>query len=283
MDTTIKRGAAAQPPRLIVYGTEGIGKTTLGAGFPAPIFIQTEDGLGRLDADTFGLCQSWQDVKDCLAAVLAEPQGAHRTLVVDSLDWLEKLIWRDTCEQGGKQNIEDFGFAKGYIYALTRWDEFLTRLDEIRAAKRMAILLLAHHTVASVKNPNGEDYNAFAPRLHNKAAGVVCQWADAIGFAHLRMHVDTAKKKAIGLGEDANGDRVATWIGSPGLTAKNRFGMPQELPLSFEALAPFIAPAHAAKLAQAAAERIDERVQQGPPPEVLKPHPEISDNNNNAN
>lgn len=279
MDTTIKRGASAQPPRIIVYGTEGIGKTTLGASFPAPVFIQTEDGLGRLDADTFGLCQSWQDVKDCLAAVLAEPQGAHRTLVVDSLDWLEKLIWRDTCEQGGKQNIEDFGFAKGYIYALTRWDEFLTRLDEIRAAKRMAILLLAHHTVASVKNPNGEDYNAFAPRLHNKAAGVVCQWADAIGFAHLRMHIDTAKKKAIGLGEDANGDRVATWIGSPGLTAKNRFGMPQELPLSFAALAPFIAPARTAALAEKAAAAQDADTPAGPQ-EVLKPHPEVSETNN---
>ena len=249
MDTTIKRGAAAQPPRLIVYGTEGVGKTTLGAGFPSPIFIQTEDGLGRLDADTFGLCRSWQDVKDCLAAVLAEPPGAHRTLVVDSLDWLEKLIWADTCREGGKKNIEDFGFAKGYIYALSRWDEFVATLDRIRAEKRMAVLLLAHHVVASVKNPNGDDYNAFAPRLHNKACGVVCQWADAIGFAHLKMAVDSQKKKAVG-----NGERVATWIGSPGLTAKNRFGMPEELPLSFAALAPYIAPRKAQPAPAPAAE-----------------------------
>ena len=215
MDTTIrKRGGAKDPARLIVYGTEGIGKTSFG------------------------------DVMDCLRAVYNDPQG-HRTLAIDSLDWLEKLIWADTVAEGKRtkptiESIEDFGYAKGYIYALSRWEKFTSALDLVREKHRMTIVCIAHAKIANVRNPAGDDYNAFTPRLHEKAMGHMNEWADAVLFASRAMRTDKDTKKASGLGFEPGGDRLLTCTGSPAVTAKNRYGMPETLPLSWDAIAPYL-------------------------------------------
>lgn len=246
MDTTIrKRGGAKDPARLIVYGTEGIGKTTLAASAPDPLFVPTEDGLASVpDADSFDICRSFGDVMDCLRAVYNDPQG-HRTLAIDSLDWLEKLIWEDTVAEGQRKkpeikSIEDFGYAKGYIYALTRWEKFTNALDLIRDKHRMTIVCIAHAKIANVRNPAGDDYNAFTPRLHEKAMGHMNEWADAVLFASRAMRTDKDTKKASGLGFEPGGDRLLTCTGSPAVTAKNRYGMPETLPLSWAAIAPYL-------------------------------------------
>ena len=246
MDTTIrKRGGAKDPARLIVYGTEGIGKTTLAASAPDPLFVPTEDGLASVpDADAFDICRSFGDVMDCLRAVYNDPQG-HRTLAIDSLDWLEKLIWADTVAEGKRtkptiENIEDFGYAKGYIYALTRWEKFTNALDLVREKHRMTIVCIAHAKIANVRNPAGDDYNAFTPRLHEKAMGHVAEWADAVLFASRAMRTDKDTKKASGLGFEPGGDRLLTCTGSPAVTAKNRYGMPETLPLSWAEIAPYL-------------------------------------------
>ncbi len=246
MDTTIrKRGGAKDPARLIVYGTEGIGKTTLAASAPDPLFVPTEDGLASVpDADSFDICRSFGDVMDCLRAVYNDPQG-HRTLAIDSLDWLEQLIWADTVEEGKRtkptiDDIEDFGYAKGYIKALSRWKKFTSALDLVREKHRMTIVCIAHAKIANVRNPAGDDYNAFTPRLHEKAMGHVAEWADAVLFASRAMRTDKDTKKASGLGFEPGGDRLLTCTGSPAVTAKNRYGMPETLPLSWAALAPYL-------------------------------------------
>ena len=117
---SVQSGRAAAPPRLMIYGTEGIGKSTLAARTPKPIFIQTEDGLGEIDCHKFPLAKSLADVQAALSELQTEEHD-YQSVVVDSLDWLERLIWDSICQDYGAKSIEkvDGGYGKGYIYALT--------------------------------------------------------------------------------------------------------------------------------------------------------------------
>ncbi len=89
---TIQKGKRRRPPRVVVYGPEGIGKSSFGAGCPDPVFIQTEDGLGEIECDSFPLCAGYAQFVEQLGAVCSQEHG-YKTLVVDTLDWLEKLVW----------------------------------------------------------------------------------------------------------------------------------------------------------------------------------------------
>lgn len=241
MDTTIKRHVATEKPaNILVYGSEGIGKTTFAASAPKPIFIQTEDGLGLIEADTFGICQSWQDVGQALGAILNDPQG-HQTLVIDSADWLQTRIWQDLCARYGKKNIEEFRFGSGYNIARDEyWDKLLLTLDAIRARHHMTIILVAHDSIMNITNPTGDDFCKFVPRLDKRASARITEWADATLYAHRKMKTDRETGKARAFGIEPGGDRVLACVGSPAVTAKNRYHMPEELPLSWDAVAQYL-------------------------------------------
>ena len=233
----VLQGGASLPPRLLLYGVEGIGKTTIGASAPNPIFIQTEDGLGLIEVPTFPLATSYEDVHGALTA-LATEEHDRKTLVVDSLDWLEPLIWKHTAGLHEKQSIEDFGYGKGYIEALTIWSDFLNALTYLRSEKGMTVILIAHHEVKRFDDPNTEPYDRYGPKLHKLANAKMKEWADAILFANYRvattqsdMGFNKKKTRAIGSGE-----RLLFTEERPAFVAKNRFGMPPELPLSWNAL-----------------------------------------------
>ena len=132
----VLRGRLPAPRRVMLYGVHGIGKSTFGAMAPKPIFIQTEDGLGEIDCDRFPLATAYEQVIDSLAELLNE-NHAYQTVVIDSLDWLEQLIWSDVCRERGVVNIEDIPYAKGFTLALTRWRKFLDRLSDLRAGRGM--------------------------------------------------------------------------------------------------------------------------------------------------
>ncbi len=106
---SIQTGRAPMPPRILVYGTEGTGKSTVAACTPKPIFIQTEDGLGEIDCAKFPLARSFGDVMTALEELASQPHD-FETIVVDSLDWLERLIWQDVCTAENVSNIEKIGF-----------------------------------------------------------------------------------------------------------------------------------------------------------------------------
>ena len=104
----IQHGKQPKPRRTFVYGVHGVGKSRFAASAPAPIFIQTEDGLGEIDCDRFPLAQSFDAALQALAE-LYTAEHPYRTVVVDSLDWLERLIHADVCQQRNVQNVEDIG------------------------------------------------------------------------------------------------------------------------------------------------------------------------------
>jgi hypothetical protein len=239
---TIHKGKQPLPPRLVLYGTEGIGKSTFAASAPAPIFIQTEDGLAEIDCDKFPVAQTLDEVVAALTALHAESHE-YQTVVIDSLDWLERLIFDELCRQYNVSSIEkvDGGYAKGYTHALTHWRAVLGLLNRLRVERGMVVLGIAHAKVEKFEDPEATAYDRYTPRLHKHACGLVCEWADAVLFATRKIRVQQEeagfnRKRAIAhaLGKDG-GERVLRTIGGPSCVAKNRYGLPEQLPLAWDA------------------------------------------------
>ncbi len=239
----IHTGRRPSPPRIVLYGTEGIGKSTTAAQAPKPIFVPTEDGLDQIDCASFPLATSFAEVAAALESLLHEEHD-YETVVVDSLDWLERLIWDVLCEQYGVSSIEkvDGGYARGYTHALTQWRQVLSMLDALRSRRGMCVILLAHAKVEKFEDPEHTTYDRYSPRLHKHATALANEWADAVLFATRKIITKTEETGfnrertiAAGLGKDG-GERVLRCVGSPACVAKNRFNLPSELPLSWTAL-----------------------------------------------
>jgi hypothetical protein len=238
----IQRGRMAKPPRILVHGTAGVGKSTFASQAPKPIFVQCEDGLDEIDCEKFPLATSYDDV---IAALTELRTGQHdyETGVIDSVDWLERLIWDKLCAQYSVNSIEkvDGGYAKGYTHALTYWREIIVHLNALRNARGMVILLIAHSKVERFEDPESSPYDRYSPRLHKHAAAVLSEWADAVLFATRKIRTQTEdagfnRKRTIAhaIGRDG-GDRILRCVGGPSCVAKNRYGIIEELPLSWPA------------------------------------------------
>lgn len=244
---SITTGRQHVPRRILVYGVQGVGKSTYASQAPHPVFIPTEDGVSNIDCARFPLARSMEEVLDALGALYAEPHN-YQTVVIDSLDWLERLIWTRVIEERGSQsrtpvtNIEDFGYARGYTYALDPWREILEGLAALRDARGMTIILLAHAKIERFENPETEAYDRYSPRLHKHAAALVQEWCDEVLFATYRVHTkqsdegfDRTRTRGIG-----TGDRILRTTERPAHLAKNRLSLPDELPLDFAAFAQYL-------------------------------------------
>lgn len=238
--TQIQRGRAPMPPRILVYGTEGIGKSTFASEAPKPIFVQTEDGLSQIDCEKFPLATSFEEVKQILAELHAQ-QHDYETVVIDSLDWLEHMIFDVVCKECGVKSIEkaDGGYSKGYTHALAYWRQIIDLLGALRNDKGMAVLLIAHAKVEKFEDPDASAYDRYSPRLHKHAAALICEWSDAVLFATRKFRTQSEdagfnRKRTIAsaIGKDG-GERILRCVGGPSCTAKNRFGIAEELPLSW--------------------------------------------------
>ena len=232
---SILKNTAMAAPRIMVYGVEGIGKSTFGAGAPNPVYILTEDGLGSLNVDHFPLATSFADVMDAIASLYKE-NHAFETVVIDSLDWLEAIIQREI-EQ--KYDAKDLAYGKGSLIAAERWREILDGLNALRNDKGMAVILIAHTTIKRFDSPEVEPYDRYQPKLQERSNAVVREWADAVLFANYRTIV---KKDDVGFNQTNNrgistGERLLFTSERPAYMAKNRYNMPESIQLSWDAFA----------------------------------------------
>lgn len=230
-----------KPPRILIYGAHGLGKSTFGASASSPVFIQTEDGLDAIDAPAFPLAKTFQDVMQYLGE-LATEEHAYKTLVVDSLDWLEPLIWaqvireRPTTEKGHKvKSIEDYGYGKGYIYVMDVWQEYINAINYLRNTRGMMIIQTAHASIKKFDNPETESYDRYEIKLHKAASAKVQEHCDIVLFANYFVGVKKEnegfkdRKRAIGSSE-----RFLYAQERPSAIAKNRYGLPEEIPFDKE-------------------------------------------------
>ena len=238
---SIRKGPQALPPRIVIYGEHGLGKSTFGALAPNPIFIQTEDGLASLDVASFPLATAHEQVLEAVSALYAEKHD-FETVVLDSLDWAEKLIWSYVARRADKQSIEDFGYGKGYQHAAESMGELLAGLNALRVERKMAVILTAHAQVKRFDDPTSASYDRFELALHKAASALVSEWADVIAFASHDIVVRTEEagfnkrlKKAVA------SDRVIHVERAPAFNAKNRYSLPPKLPLSWDAFSSALA------------------------------------------
>ncbi len=232
----ITKGKVKKPRRIILYGVDGIGKSTLASNAPSPIFIPTEDGLADIDCESFPHAKSWPEVKQHLTALCKE-KHEYKTVVIDSLDWLERLIWGQVCTDNNVASIDEIGYGKGYNAAITIWQEFLRAMDYLRNSKGMGCLLIAHAKVIKFENPEGENYDQYSMALHKLAAPIMREWADEVLFASYKVYTKTkegdfGREETKAIGGD---ERILRTREKPYCQAKNRANLPDEIPMSWEA------------------------------------------------
>ncbi len=232
----LKKVRADKPPRILTYGPPGIGKTTLASEFPDPVFLQVEDGTpGDLELISFGKLDTFGQVMGALASLYTE-EHEFKTVVLDSVTELQKLVFAETCARGddkgnAKANIEDFGYGKGYVYAQRIWSEFLDGINALRRDRNMAIVLIAHSKVERFDDPETVSYDRYEIDLHSKSVGAIEREMDAILLLKQPVTVKTEdvgfnKERALAAG---GGTTLIHATGKPAYTAKNRYGIPPTL------------------------------------------------------
>ena len=237
LKTLVSTGVTPRPPRVILYAVEGIGKSSFGASAYNPIFIPTEEGLDEISAPKFPKAQSFDDVMGYLRLLYTEKHD-YKTVVIDTIDWLEPLIWEKTCALHGEPNIEGmekkskFGFAKGYHYALDQWLELLKALDCLRNERDMAVILIGHAEVKRFDSPDTEPYDRYQIKLHKLATAKLVEWANAVLFVNYQIFTEKTdvgfnKKVVRGTGGQ---NRVMYTEERPAFKAKNQYGLPPEFP-----------------------------------------------------
>ena len=222
---------ATLPPRVLLYGPPKIGKTSLASEFPNPVFLQVEEGTpGDLELTSFGKLNTFDELMDSLGALYSEDHD-RKTVVVDSLDKAEPMVWAKACADNGWPSIEAPGYGKGYVEADRVWRELFEGLNALRLDRGMTILLIAHSTVTTFPNPAGAEYPRWDIRLHKRALGMVQDEMDAIlmlGHEPAIKTEDTGfgKKRATATGGPAR------WIyceGRPSHVAGSRYAMPEKV------------------------------------------------------
>lgn len=230
----VTTGIIQAPYRLVIHGVDGVGKSTFGADAPKPIFLGAEDGTGHLNVARFPAPESWQDCLDSVRTLTNDPHD-YKTFVVDSLDWVEPYIWQHVCDAAGVDHLEDVGggYGKGPAAALDLWRQFLSAIERLQAAKGMHVVLIAHTQIKAFKNPEGDDYERYILKLHPGAAGLCREWVKAVYFANYETFAEKDKrtKRIKGV---STGARLLHTQRTAAYDAKDRYAVPETLPLSWE-------------------------------------------------
>jgi len=246
----IKRSVSGAP-RIVIYGVPGIGKTTFAASADNPVFLPVEDGCGELNVPAFPKPQNYQEVLEAISE-LVNGEHSYKTFVLDALDKLEPMLWAHVCAQHGKKNIEDFGYGKGYTIALAEWRNLLDGFDALRD-RGMTVVLVAHSAIVKIEPPETDPYDRYQMRLHKTADAAICDWADAVLFAMYKVTTiasggkDSERRRGI-----SDGSRVCYTTERAMWRAKNRYRLPDQMPLDWAVLAPLLPKREAAATTPAA-------------------------------
>lgn len=241
--SSITSGPRMQPPRIMVFGPHGVGKTTFACSAPSPVVIQTEDGMGMLETPAFPLATTTTEAFEALSTLYSENHD-FKTVVLDSADWLDALIIKDIRATHDEKAL---AYGKDTLLIAEQWRLVLDWMNALRT-KGMTTILLGHVEVKRYDPPDGDSYERYQPKLTARASAVVQEWADCVFFANWKTFVkseavgknlkaggttdnkQTIVKKAI-----SSGERLLHTGEKPAYLAKNRYSLPETLPLDWQA------------------------------------------------
>lgn len=230
MLSRVTRGKLKRPHAIIVYGPDGVGKTTFGAEAPAPIFLGPELGSANMDVARFPTPRNWAEVHEATDELI-KSNHTYQSLVIDSLDWLEPVLHNQICVEDNAKSIERAagGYGKGYKEAVNFWINWKDKLEILRDRKKMNLIFLAHCEVIPFNDPQTQStYDRFQLKLHKLASAFFREYVDAVLFLSYEISVKEEKNKpSRAYGE---GQRIAWTERRPGFDAKNRLDLPLQIP-----------------------------------------------------
>ena len=229
----VKKGKIRKPYLVLLYGPDGVGKSTFGAMAPSPIFLGTEQGTNELDVERLPAPSTWSDVRLGVTELTNE-KHSYKTLVIDSADWLEPILHQSICDRHNVASIElaAGGYGKGYLEAVTQWSDFTKALAKLRDTRGMNIIIIAHSEVVKFNDPSTQsEYDRYQLKLYRKSAALLREFVDSVLFATFEVH---SKKEGQRTRMFGDGARVMYTERRPAFDAKNRCGLPLVLPLSWD-------------------------------------------------
>lgn len=225
------KGRVCKPRKIVLHGVAGIGKSTWAAGAPAPLFVQTEEGAEDIGVDRLPMRRTMAELQQDLRSVLLEDHN-YRTLVVDTGDGVETLIHTSVTTSAGSESIAAISYGRGYDAAVLDLRKILFVLDKIRDVRGMTVIVLCHTKISRFEDPGNEAYDRYSLQMHHKAASEVMGWADEVLFANYKTFVRKTeqgfRERNVAVG---TGERFIFTREMPAYYAKNRLGLPHELPM----------------------------------------------------
>lgn len=234
----ITKGRIQKAKKVVIYGPEGIGKSTFASHFPKPVFIDTEGSTNGMDIVRTDKPTSWELLRSYVKEL--GNSGEFQTIIIDTIDWAEQLCIESICAAHQKKGIEDFGYGNGYVYEKEEMGKFLNSLQDI-VDKGINVVLTAHAQLRKFEQPDEMGaYDRWELKLGKKTSSqispLVKEWADMVLFANYKtiaVKVDEKGNKFKGQG----GERVMYTSHHPCWDAKNRDGLPPEMPFSYQGIA----------------------------------------------
>lgn len=235
----VTSGVIPAPVKVVLYGPEGIGKSTFASQFPDPIFIDAEGGTKQLDVRRLPRPTSWAMLLDEVAEV-RKGNIPCTTLVLDTADWAEALCIQSICAKAKVDGLEGFGYGKGYVYAKEAFAKLLDELEEVVAGGRN-VVVLAHAMIAKFEQPDAVgNYDRWQMKTTKQVAPLLREWCDMLLFANYKTVVEKSGSSPNAKNKASGGRRVLYTTHHPCWDAKNRFGLSDELPLDYQAIAAII-------------------------------------------
>ena len=234
MALKISTGKVPRAQKVVLYGVEGIGKTTLAAQTPDPLFIDVEDGTSHMDVKRVDKPESWLQLLDTIREVSISP-GVCATLVIDTADWAEQMAIEHICKKNNQPGIESFGYGKGYTYLAEAFSQMLKCCDTVVKAG-VNVVITAHAKQRKVELPDETGaFDTWGLKLSKQCAPLLKEWPDALLFLNYQTMVITGEN---GSKKAAGGKRMIYTTHRATFDAKNRHGLDDVLPMTYESIAP---------------------------------------------